>query len=650
MKTFEVKDENGKSRWFVKAPDGKPIEISAGARGMSIPKGNNNNAVEISNDRSAYAAADRERELQMRGEASRQRAEEAKNTPWHKQAILAAGDETKSLLSGIRNFAASDIGDIVKMAAGNIILPGQGDRFIRSAEAREKDAIDLESYNKNRNIEKEMFREMREETGLPSIARILPYLATSALEAPITAGYRTGLKAITDITRKNKPISINATGRPTILPEYAGAATLGSIEGSLHDEETAGQGVLSSILGKFGGRQIGNYLEKAPNENSKFDNDLVSRWRKKGYNASPGMRTGNQKEQRNDSVQQSDPRFSGWYDERDRVNDAVLLKEIKNSAGFGKDGIGELNTLSPGRINSHIDSLKKEYGLLEANTKGKIPSSEFINIRNLIDRLPDQDINRIRKDFVRFTGSNRDESGKLKISDRFFDGSGYQNELRRLKDAKARAVAEVNKPLADVYDSMMLSLASGLEGGMKKHQVERWRDLNERWAMSKLIIDKGLDSTNKIDTRKLLDNISRSDSERLVTGKGGRIRGFHDVVRMKELESQQKTLGMGEGIAELSESAKKSREKSKPTFYSGPEKSKTTPINNALMNFQYDGLFGQPRKVYGLLGNPSEGILSTGSVMRSAEQGTDAKLNLLGLVDNKAKMTKNYVEKLWKGQ
>lgn len=595
-------------------------------------------------------ASDYERELQMRGPAAQKRSEEAKDIPLWKQMLLTAADETKSLTSGMRDIVASHKFDLIKKVGVDMILPGLGDLFVRDKDELAEAQVKLEGQQAERAEEKKLFREADEEFGLGQIGRMLPYMVTGAAEAPISDLYRGGVKAITDITRKGRPQPINATGRKTILPEYAGAGTLGTIEGGIHESEGADQGLMSSLLGKFGGRQLGKFLEKAPNENSNFDNDLIERWREKGYHASPGMRTGNKKEQRNDAVQQTDPRFSGWYDERNRLNDEMLLKEIKTSAGFGKDGIGDLNSLPPERINAHIDSLKNEYQVLEANTKGRIPSSDFVNIRNSIDHLPEADIARIKKDFIRFTGGKRDGNGKLKISDRNFNGTGYQNELRRLKDGKARAIAETNKPLADVYDQMMKSLAGGLEGGMKKHQVERWRDLNERWAMSKLIIDKGLDATNKIDTRKLLDNINRTDIDRLVTGQGGRVRGFHDVVRMKELERQQKAPGMGEGMSDLSDREKKARERGKPSFYSGPEKSATTPVDNFLMNFQYGGIFGQPRKIYGLLGNPREGIMSTGSVMRSLEQGTDAKMNLLNLLDDKKDQFKNYVEKQWTGK
>tara|TARA_R110000744_G_C19371578_1_gene562707 strand:+ start:8241 stop:10190 length:1950 start_codon:yes stop_codon:yes gene_type:complete len=637
--------QTGEIKYVVKGDDGRTVEVKKSSSendkytsGYSqVSAGEKYTARQEANKEADY-----QRELSLRGPDAQERAEIAKNTSPIKKMGLLAMDELRSLSGGMKELANSDLRDVASLVAGNI-MPAIGNLTKRTTEDKQSDTLELQEYQKNRKVEKEQFKEMDESAGLTQIARMAPYLATGAVEAPIAGMYRGGIKALTDITRKGMPQAINATGRPSILPEYMGAMTLGAAEGGLHEDEGADEGLVSSFLGRLGGRTIGKYLEKAPNTNSNFDNDLVERFREKGYNASPGMRTGNKLEQRRDAVQRSDPRYEGWYDERDRTNNAILAKDIKDAAGF-KDYGDSIDTINPAVIKDHVKSLKAEYTNLEANTKGVIPSSDFSNIENKIADLDEYDIARIKKDFRRFVGGDMD-------SDRVFDGKTYQDQLRYLKQGKTRALSESNTRLSDVYDDMMTSLAKGLEGGMQKDQVERWRDLNERWAMTSLIKEKGLDANNKIDTSKLLGDITASDMDRLVTGVGKdkRIGKFHDVVRIKHLENTQEKPGMGEALSDISPRERRAREKAKPGFWSGAERSTTKPMDNFKMNLQYNGLFNQPRKVFGILGNPSEGLLSTGSLTRALEQGTDAKVGAYDYVtepEERYKEAKNYVTSL----
>ena len=649
-----INPETGEVKFFIQSPEGKMVEVKQEVQNnpalppqtsSDIPDNkfqSGYSQVSAGRDYSARQALnkknDYKRELMLRGPEAQKRAEVAKNTSPIKKMGLLALDELKSLSGGVDELVNSDLRDVLAMIAGNLISPALGRFASRSKETRQSDLADLKSRQRERAIEKDKFKEMDESAGLTQIARMLPYMATGLVEAPIASMYRGGVKAITDITRKGMPQIINATGRPTIIPEYLAAGTLGAAEGGLHESEGADEGMISSLLGRLGGRTIGKYLEKSPNTNSQFDNDLVERFRSKGYNASPGMRTGNKLEQRRDSVQRSDPRFEGWYDERDRVNNAIMAKEIKDAAGFKSYG-KDIDTINPEVLNSHISSLRSEYNALENSTKGRIPAEDFQSIESKIADLDNTDIDKVKKDFQRFVGEDT-------ATDRVFDGKTYQDQLRYLKQGKRKALGESNSRLADVYDDMMKSLASGLEGGMKKDQVERWRDLNERWAMSNLLIEKGMDANNKIDTGKLLNSITSDDMDRLVTGKGGRIRSFHDVVRMKHLENMQSKPGMGEALSDISARERRAREKAKPGFWSGAERSTTKPSDNFKMNLQYNGLFGQPRKVFGLLGNPSEGILSTGSLTRALEQGTDAKVGIYNFADEKAGETKDYVTSL----
>jgi hypothetical protein len=624
------------------APSKPAIPMKVGA-GLGMPPEVRDPIVRgEANERSDY-----ERELALRGPAAQQRAKEAKEMPFLDRALLTMGDEAKSLMTGVEQLMESDVSDAARMTLDAMIAPGT-DFFTRDAEDLKEGDERIAKLLDERKTEKELFRELDENAGLAQISRMAPYGITGLAEQPISSAIRSGLGKITQFTRRGKPTPINATGRPTLLPEYLGAATVGAGEGALHDSENFVEGSLSSMIGKLGGRALGPYLERATKTNSSLDEDLIKRYRAKGYNASPGMRTGNPLEQRHDSVQSTDPRFMGWYDKKTKMNNDVLLRDIVDAAGFKlKDGDpNNLSTITPTQLNDQINSLRGEYKALEDNTKGKIPGDDFANIANKISGLPEQDVKLVVKDFSRFTGGRRDDAGKLKLSSLDFDGRTYQDQIRRLKAGKKRALADTNMNLAEVYDDMMKSLADGLEGGMKPDQVSRWRDLNERWAMTSLIKEKGLDVNSKVDTDKLLSEIEANDMDRLVTGKGGRIRAFHDVVKMKGLERAQNRPGMGEGMGDLTDMEKKAIMKRKPSFWSGPERSDTSAWNNMLMNFQYGNTPFPARKVTGLLNLPQQGILSTGGLLRSLEQGTDAKVEAGKSIYDEKKKAEDYIKGL----
>lgn len=238
--------------------------------------------------------------------------------------------------------------------------------------------------------------------------------------------------------------------------------------------------------------------------------------------------------------------------------------------------------------------------------------------------------------------------------------------LPKLKVARDRAALNQDFAKIDGYDDLINSLEgkfkSAEEIPFKRKPDYRdreksptvtnlWKDLNEQYAISKLVMNKGMNSLNQIDMPKLSQHLMASDSERLLRGKGGRISDLHKIVKLHQIKNKQFRSGFGdENVAPDSMEAAPSK-----NMISTPAGDKVGLYRRARM-IPY--MAGYPAKT-GLLNLPVDGPYSPKDLLRSFQQGGDYNVDTLadiwewthdnvveGPVGDATAATKDYIKSL----
>jgi hypothetical protein len=566
---------------------------------------------------------DMERVLALRGPAAEQRAAEAEAMPLYKKLLPILGDEFKSIYHGSKDIAAD-----TKMLNDNLALEKPYLFKPRDQMVIKEDRDQTDIRQQKRAFEKDMFRELDESTTFGQIARMPPYLASGRLLGkPLEEGIASGLSKYKKLAHGDKALGINATGRKPFVPEVISDALLGAAEGAVSEDETATDGMLSSLFGSTLGRSIAPKVERAAINNSKYDTGLVEEFVNKGYMASPGMRTGNINMQELDSRQSKKPTNKNWYDVKDANNRRVLLNEVLDASGLGDVGLDlkKLEGLAPDRLSKVVKSMKEEYNQLEDISNGFIKPDSFNQIASramdLLPQLPRNLQNQLKADLKLINP----EGGFMELPSSF-RGENYKMNQKIFKNSRTDA-SKQSASLAELYDDISNMYKEGLELGMGPQVSKKWNDLNERWALSSMIRENAFDVNNVFDGKKLLNHIASNDMSRITIGQGGdRIKKLHDITRMTDIENKQSSVDFGEGLAGLTDAEKKAQESRNKGLLKFPDIGDTPRIDNMLLNKQYSGYVGGPLMIEGLLNLPRD---STSRIFRALEQGGDTKMGLL---------------------
>lgn len=326
-----------------------------------------------------------------------------------------------------------------------------------------------------------------------------------------------------------------------------GAAT-GAAEGAAQYDTTAGEGAataaLGGVLGAVGPMRI---LTKVRNERDEAGKKIIDEMRQNGFQITPGVRTNNRALQTQEAGLRNSEIFGDeFYNSVDRPNQ----RRITDMAG---EAIG-LNTknrdiLSQEELSNHMADLRNKYTALEQNTFGKMGLNKVNQAGNILKDLqptahrntsPD-DLRRyqtVKSIFDQFKAEiaspRRSTSGQFQGY--IFDGKQYQAIRQRVSDEASQAYQSGDKRLGDSLVNMRKVLDDSLTSGMNNADANMWKDLNERYAMTKLLMDGGMTPSGKVDPTKLTSAVMSSDeAARTLQGKGGRIKKFQDIARYNDV-------------------------------------------------------------------------------------------------------------------
>lgn len=581
--------------------------------------------------------------------ASRERGEEVRNMPLRQRALLSAGRETDKLLAG-----AANIGDFLADVVGD---PNAMNRTIeRSREQAGKD---------------EASTELLDNLGAGQLGSMLPYIATGSLAGPAarsivntaaqganraasaagttsrsvarrgsdTLAAQPGLPGVVG-QRINQeimdPLARWSVARSGRLPQYSpyrhgamadvlGGAGLGVVEGAVHYDNSAIDGGIAGLMGGITGQALRPLLTKAPNYNTANQQEVIDWAESKGMQFLPGLRRGSIRDQKFEQGLRNDGDWADVVGRYDRNNQAIMNKVALEAAGFNGD---IANDVTASAMRQHLDTLKDQYQSIESKSVGRFDRSEIMDLNQHAQKFKNlkskegqeafntaQDLNKKFRDMYSVV---RDKNGRFQQAT--FDGSQYQGLRRELKQ-KIEAAHNNNKPeLVQALQPYIKALDSAMDRGVKTHGGEataaQWRDINERYAMTQLLMENGMNTLGRFDGEKMRSFFQSNDMQRILLGEGGRVKELHKLAQLNQMmKDAQRSDILGTNLNPLRNTGKQSY--IQRLLNMGP--SKMMPILPETMLKLYEK--GYPGQT-GLLNMNQRGIWSPQLYSRAISQGT----------------------------
>lgn len=498
---------------------------------------------------------------------------DAKNQ-YEKSFIGDAERQALKKLEGERPFASSVVEGakhvLKQFQAGTALAPEFLPQSIQDILNYQPFGENLPADERKKQVDEEMAKEKARyaitqgENPLSTmIGELVPYLVTGAagekglvrvgeaLQAPIKKASIGLNKAIGNTAEANR--LINKPDRlPTELEQsynaIARGVATGASEGAAQYNTTAGEGATTALFGGVAG-MVGplRVLNKTRNERDAAGKKLIDQMHEQGFQITPGIRTGNKVLQTAEAgIRNSDAYAQEFANQIDRPNQ----RRITDMAG---EAIG-LNTkdrdlLSQSELSDHMKNLKGSYTALEANTTGKYGLRQIREVgKVLADLKPTLNRNTSPVDKQRYAIVNgfakqlKAEMGSPQrgSNGRFlgyqFNGSQYQALRSRLQDEISQAYQSGDKRLGDSLRKVQTVLDDSLLSGMNAATAKQWKDMNERYAMTKMLMEGGMTPSGKVDATKLTSSVMNgTEASRTLTGQGGRIKKFQDIARFNDV-------------------------------------------------------------------------------------------------------------------
>lgn len=503
----------------------------------------------------------------------------AKDTPASVAGLVSVGSELNALGTGISDiidqYLPGHVADVLNYRVGGDNSMGVKERIA----AREKEMGGAKEMQEILDIA-HPFATM---TG-----KATPYLLTEAIGAPalnmVGRGIKRGVNKVADpilnrleryeanAAKSDAPI-VQASNR-VVSPiidagryiqkntsgdkEYSNAVkallrapALGALEGGANYNDTALSGAMASTLGQLGGNtSMFTNLGRVHNRLSTSERQALRTATRSGYHATPGMKTGDIEMQAFESGLRSEPGYRKAMQSLDSENEIAKLKMAAKAMGVDESKIIDKDLTSE-FLEDTVNTYRKEYTDLENKTTGHLDMRGLSESQKIIDELRpglrSRDIderaryNKVMAIFDDFRQKNstvsRDARGRF--NGYKFDGKEYQNIRSRIQDEATQAYRKGDDRLGDKLVQMKEILDKSLTRGMDKGTAKEWKDLNERYAMTDIMIKHGLDGLGGIDMGKLTNYLmSDPEAKRTLLSQGNRIKHLQAIEKIGVLENR----------------------------------------------------------------------------------------------------------------
>lgn len=415
---------------------------------------------------------------------------------------------------------------------------------------RQEDAKSIDDFMDNHR--KEYRADRLESPVATTLGELVPYLATGTIgeRALINIGGKlspllkgANIKAnkamgnLDEASRIAKQVPAKKDLITQNLERVARGTATGGAEGSAEYDNTAGMGALSGGMGgAMGMISPLKVLDKVPVEGGKGHQAMIKELHREGFQITPGVRTGNRVLQTEEAgMRNSDELNQTVYNKIDEPNLARLTNMVGEAIGLETKGDPMFTQKA---LSDHMGNLSSQYKKLEASTTGKFSPGATSRMSKIVrDTGPG----------TKASPKNRSIDAKqnhAKIKDIFagmkevvnpdgsFKGADYQKMSQKIKGQIDKAYKEGNTELQGHLQTIKKELDSALESGMDKGSLKEWKDLNERFAMTNMVMENGIKASGKINPAGMTSKMmSKPEAKRTLTGNGGRVKKLQDVVR-----------------------------------------------------------------------------------------------------------------------
>ena len=519
------------------------------------------------------------------------------------KAMISAGRETDKLLSGVNSLGyglAGMAADRWNTQHPSLVGPEASANMIKKMNAVDEDQASKDA----------VMGEFLQNQGIPGyLGSMLPYIASGATvgrtagkigeevlstlsEAPMAAvneGKGAFTKLVEKIASNDNPFASKIGGRfkteitdpwtrrsayvklrPKISDPYTqglggeilGGTTLGAIESALHPDQSWWEGALSSGVGSSAGAALKPYVTRMPDfrAGNTTEKDLLKWGEEQGLRYLPGMESGSKRLQKFEHAMRSDSQLGDSLALYDNANAIVNNRIAANTMGMSPDVVNSGNlSLTPKVLQSHLADIGNQYDALEAGTIAHFRPQDINDIRGIVnrtivDKTIDPSIGKLVKgyaDKIMAMAPSRDPlTGRLKSS--ILEGDNYKEIRRNLRSDINDAYSSSDTRKAEALKPLLQHVDDAVERGVQTKggtsTVAQWKDLNERNAMTNLILEHGMTPTGQFAPEKIMNHLMGSDTKRLLTDQGGRVKDLQKVAKLAYMDRMQEgsdLTGMG---------------------------------------------------------------------------------------------------------
>ena len=333
-----------------------------------------------------------------------------------------------------------------------------------------------------------------------------------------------------------------------------GGTVQGAVESGLHYDQDAAQGAMTSGLSMLGIEALRPALINHPSMWRKSEEDLVEWFKDKGGKPLPGLATGSKKYQTFESKLRNESSLKDNILKRDQLNAEVLNDVAYDAMGIDSKRVG---LLTPRKLSDHIKDLGKQYDALESGTVSKFTRADITNLDDHVTNIAkNTDIEskkttKLVTNYVNLIKEALPLRNKLtgRIQSPIMTGSTYKELRSRIKADITDAFNSNDTQKANALKPILQTLDDAVERGVKdaggEATVAQWKDLNERMAMSKLVMHKGMTPIGGFDVDKLTNHLMSNDPERLLMESGGRINELYKAVKVNYMMNKQARADLG---------------------------------------------------------------------------------------------------------
>lgn len=540
-----------------------------------------------------------ERGVHAKGPAAYARMLESRDMDFGEKAAIVAGRETDKLLAGAAD-VGDFIQDVALPSSPNpetyqneTGMTGNKyfDMFNKYSDMMKKGPMERTTQRAEDQVTSDrLYEEFDEEAGLASVAAMAPYmlsgftagpaasklsksvidktiqgaetaykggkgLLTQGVEKLAATGNPVGKKMKmewTDPLRKRGIRKANTRKEPIpwregFLSDTLGGGLVGAAEGGFHYDNNPIEGAIAGMGGASAGRLIKPLVTRKAPVYSQADQQIIDYARQQGFKYFPGGQSGDVGQQMFESGLRSDKHWGESMARVDRNNAIVMNEKAYEAMGIPK---GSIPQLSPEKLDAHIKGLQTEYDDLVNNSTARFSGKSIQDLRDSLDSLALSKSkageeayfaaqNQFDEILERLHATRDKKTGKFLPAT--FGGKDYQDMSRYIKDEISVANKAGNDGVVRALKPFQKALDDAMDNGINyggKVTSAQWKDLNERYAMSRMLIDNGMDMTGKFDPQKFGTYLMSKDAYRTLTEKGGRIVPLQKLAKANFLSSQ----------------------------------------------------------------------------------------------------------------